>query len=129
MAVARILVVEDNPAEIELLKAACEEERLAAIFDVAISPDEALRQMAAQRPELVLVDYHLGEHTGDTLLGLMRSSPRLRDLPVLVVSTDLDRSERARLGPETPFHEKPSSFAGYLALARKLGALLQGQRA
>jgi DNA-binding NarL/FixJ family response regulator len=63
----RCLVVDDSPALLESLHALLEREGLSVIA-TASTPDEALRQIEAERPDVALVDIDLGEHSGFDLV-------------------------------------------------------------
>ncbi|HWM85087.1 MAG TPA: response regulator [Kofleriaceae bacterium] len=59
--------------------------------DVAINGEAALMHMAARRPDLVLMDLMMPLLDGAGLVREMRSDPRLRDVPV-VLMTSLPRA-------------------------------------
>lgn len=80
----RILIVEDDRflQKILLLKFAAEG------FDVtaASDGDEALKQILADPPDLILLDLILPKMNGFELLTEMRTNPKTRQLPVIVLS-------------------------------------------
>jgi two-component system response regulator AdeR len=82
----RVLVVEDDPALIELLRLLLEREGL----EVAIAQDglEALDFLRAERWDLVLLDLHLPKLEGLDVLWEMRNDTQLASLPVVIISVD-----------------------------------------
>ncbi|MFA0777177.1 MAG: hypothetical protein PVTTEEND_000891 [Candidatus Fervidibacter sp.] len=82
----RVLVVEDDPALIELLQLLLGSEGL----EVAIAQDglEALDLLRAERWDLVLLDLHLPKLEGLDVLWEMRNDTCLESLPVVIISVD-----------------------------------------
>jgi signal transduction histidine kinase/DNA-binding response OmpR family regulator len=79
-----ILVVEDDVASREFIV-----EMLTALgYAVATASDgaQARAQVAANKPELVILDLVLPEASGFQLLGEWRASPRTADLPVFILT-------------------------------------------
>ena len=95
---SRILVVEDNPANLELMQ-----EWLASEgFQVqsATTLDEAFAVFKGDAPEAVLLDVQLGAQDGLDLAAWIRQDPRFRAIPVIAVTahamvTDHERVIRA----------------------------------
>jgi two-component system cell cycle response regulator DivK len=94
----RILVVEDNEPDRELLRDWLEEDGMEV--DCATTLEQAFARFQCQVPGLVLLDVQLGSQEGLALIEWMRRDPNLRDLPVIAVTahalvTDYDRVMRA----------------------------------
>jgi CheY-like chemotaxis protein len=95
----RILVLEDNPADVELLRLAlldagvvCE---LAVIDDGADALAHIRRcQEPKEAPDLAIIDLNLPKHGGLELLEEIRSSRALADLPVVILSSSSSPRER-----------------------------------
>ncbi len=98
----RIVLVEDNPADAEMLKRALE--RAAAGTEIKLFEDgaKALDYLTAEsrnggRPcDLAVLDLNLPGLNGFAILERIRSSETLRGLPVVVMSGSSDPSEVAR---------------------------------
>jgi CheY-like chemotaxis protein len=94
----RILVVDDNAPDRELLRDWLEAEGLEV--DCASTLEQAFAAFQCHAPELVLLDVQLGSQEGLALIEWMRGHPKFRDLPVIAVTahtlvTDYDRVMRA----------------------------------
>lgn len=91
----RILVVEDNPLNCELLRDWLEVEG----FEVWHAADLAASyQVFAKRvPRAVLLDIHLGEEDGLSLVAWMRQKPEYREIPVIAVTAHALPTERKRI--------------------------------
>ena len=94
-----ILIVEDNPSDVELLKTAFREWRHRANLHVVADGEEALAWMfrkgaytAAVQPDLILLDLNLPKRSGTDVLRTLKQTPELQHIPVVVLTTS-DRSE------------------------------------
>lgn len=91
---ARILLVEDNPADVRLLREAMKACRLRCEMAVVEDGEAALDYLyrrgahtAALRPDLVLLDLNLPKRNGIEVLAVAKSDPELRSLPFVVLTT------------------------------------------
>ncbi|HTB35163.1 MAG TPA: response regulator, partial [bacterium] len=116
----RLLLVDDSEAVLALEKAA-----LGSTYRLETAMNGRLALAAMQRavPDAVLLDLSMPEMDGDQVLLAMRADPRLKDVPVLVVSTESQRArDTLKLGAED-FLAKPATAE---VLRRRVGALLEG---
>jgi DNA-binding response OmpR family regulator len=92
----RISVVNDNPEFLELMSAILAED---AGYDVSLFDGEetSIDELAASRPDLLIVDLLLGGASGWEIVTLARADVRLSAVPVLICSADVtglrDRAE------------------------------------
>jgi PAS domain S-box-containing protein len=93
--VRSVLVVEDDADARELVS----EVLRRGGYDVvgASCVDEALGHLAGQPPSLVLLDLRLGEDDGLDVAGHVRSTPTIKDLPVLAMSADATQYDIERV--------------------------------
>ena len=91
-----LLAVEDEPRNAALLGAILE--RAGYRLHVAGDLAQARAWLANSSPALVLLDRHLPDGDGLDLVGTIRGSDRLRDVPILLVSASvLPRDRTAAL--------------------------------
>lgn len=90
----RILLVEDNPGDIRLTQEVFRDSRLDITLQVARDGVEALDLLQAAGhsdddplPDLILLDLNLPRKDGREVLSEVKGSPRLRCIPVLVLTT------------------------------------------
>ncbi|MGH9946020.1 MAG: hybrid sensor histidine kinase/response regulator [Pyrinomonadaceae bacterium] len=76
-------------------------------FDVAVADGGhsaiALLKNASQLPDMIITDLEMPEMNGFELIGVLKSDPRFRNIPVVVLSTRTDseyRTRALRLGAE-----------------------------
>lgn len=91
----RILIVEDNPLNSELLQDWLETEGYAVA--TAATLDEARVELNGLTPEAVLLDVQLGLEDGLTLATEIRSDPRLSNLPVIAVTAHAMITDQQRV--------------------------------
>jgi two-component system phosphate regulon response regulator PhoB len=89
---ARILVVEDEPAIAELVAINLRH----AGHDVTMAADAAQAQLAvdAVLPDLVLLDWMLPGHTGLALARQWRAAPRTRAMPIIMLTARAEESDK-----------------------------------
>jgi len=106
----RILVVEDNSLNAELLTQWLETEGYEVLS--ATDLNTAFNAVQHLRPHAVLLDVQLGEENGLSLATWMRQQPALRHIPVIAVTAHAMVSERDRilLAGCTAYIPKPVDF-------------------
>jgi CheY-like chemotaxis protein len=89
-----ILLVEDNPGDVDLTVEALKEGRIANHLNVVDDGVEALaylrrqgRYREAVRPDLILLDLNLPKMDGREVLSAIKSDPSLKTIPVVVLTT------------------------------------------
>jgi two-component system response regulator len=127
--IPKILIVEDNPDDVELTRLAFEENRLANELVVAYSGDEALKLLfggdGAEPVDvaLVLLDLKLPRLGGIDVLRKIRGTEHTRLLPVVVLtSSDEERDivESYRLCANS-YVRKPVDYSEFVQAVRQLG--------
>jgi signal transduction histidine kinase/DNA-binding response OmpR family regulator len=92
----RVLVVDDDPAAVEVVAGALEPEGFTVIR--ALGGREALQLARSEPPALVISDLVMPELDGFELVAQLKADPRTRDAPILVVTArDLSVEDKARL--------------------------------
>lgn len=91
----RIVVVEDNPLNRELLRDWLEVEG----YEVWCAADleDCYEAFAKQLPDAVLLDINLGKDNGLDLLAWMRQKPATREIPVIAVTAHALVAEQERI--------------------------------
>lgn len=125
---ARILLVEDSPADAKLFGLALEENGSTSQVWRAEDGVEALARLDAvasgdlPRPDLVVLDLNIPRVGGLDVLRRIRSDPQLRTVPVVVFSTsrsDVDVSAAYACGASS-YVVKPLDLHRFMAVVRAM---------
>jgi len=117
--VKTVLFADDNPANRELVRAILE----AAGFQVLEASDgrQALEQVRAHRPDVVLLDVQMPKLDGLRVLAEIRQDPVLATVPVVALTAYAMRGDRERI--------LASGFDGYLTKPIDFATLVAEVRA
>lgn len=128
-----ILLVEDNPNDVELTLHAFKRHNLSNRIQVVRDGAEALDflfctgsyadRRLEDSPKLILLDLKLPKVDGLEVLQQIKSDPRTRALPVVILtssSEERDIVESYRLGVNS-YITKPVDFDQFIEAARQLG--------
>jgi CheY-like chemotaxis protein len=128
----RILLVEDDPQDVELTLTALQEYNLVNDVFVARDGQEALDYLYCRgqfsgrdgsRPAVMLLDLKLPKINGLEVLQQIRSDPQLRVLPVVVLTSSHEERDLVRsyeLGVNA-YVVKPVDFHAFVNAVKELG--------
>ena len=121
---SRILLAEDNPADVYLIRVALEEHGIDLPLEVAADGKEVLqiieRESRAESTDLslIILDLNLPRHDGIEIMERLLETGRLAQVPVVVLTSSdspRDRSLAGNLGAAR-FLRKPSNLEQFLSL-------------
>jgi two-component system response regulator len=128
-----ILLVEDNPDDVELTRIAFDEAKVANRLVVVRDGAEALDYLFARGvhagrdpddlPSIVLLDLNLPRVDGREVLQAIRENPRTRSLPVVVLTTStepFDLESAYALGVNS-YIRKPVDFEQFVWAVKQVG--------
>lgn len=128
-----ILLVEDNPDDVELTLRAFRKAGICNDVHVAHDGQEALDYVfgegafkgrdTREQPAVILLDLKLPLLTGDEVLGRIRADERTRLLPVVILTSSKEDEDRYRCYSKgaNSFVRKPVDFEQFLDAVRQLG--------
>jgi CheY-like chemotaxis protein len=125
-----ILLAEDNPADIYLIREALKHNAVDASLRVATDGKDVLEHIRAERataPALIILDLNLPRHDGIEVLEVVRATPGLSEIPVVVLTSSdspRDRLNALHLGA-TRYIRKPSNLNDFLNLGAVFKELLE----
>jgi CheY-like chemotaxis protein len=128
----RVLVVEDNPADVYLIRSALQEHGIDADVQV-VSDGECARvtvgeyQNRSEWPDIVLLDINLPKIDGLELLRKLAAAP----CPIIVMSSSQSPADRQQALEDGASHYfwKPTDLDGFFHLGRVVAELLAGKPA
>lgn len=125
---AAVLLVDDNPADLDLIREAFDKEQgitISAVSDGMEAVGFLRRQDKygeAPIPDLVMLDLNLPKKDGRAVLTEIKSDPNLRRVPVVVFSTSeaqFDVGRSYELGANS-YVRKPGNLPDFSATVRSI---------
>jgi two-component system response regulator len=130
--IPRILLVEDNPMDVELTLDAFREAELGSSIHVARSGREALNYLFGDNPyddrksyplpDLILLDLKLPGIDGHEVLNRIKTTPILKRLPVVILTSSQEDADLVKSydGGANSYLVKPVSANGFLEIVRQI---------
>jgi DNA-binding response OmpR family regulator len=133
-----ILVAEDNPGDIRLIRLAlAETTNWPVVVSVARDGEEAINMLEAQNnqtapPDLVILDFNLPKRSGIFVLKSIRTSERLNKVPVIVLSSSPEYFLREKVQgahlEATCYFTKPFDFEEFVQLGERFRHCYESRR-
>jgi CheY-like chemotaxis protein len=124
-----ILLVEDNPADVELTREALEHAKLRNRLHVALDGLAALAFLrrqgpyaAAPRPDLILLDLNLPRKDGREVLAEIKADPNLKVIPVVILTTSQAEEDilKSYALNANCYVTKPVDFAAFMKVVQAI---------
>ncbi len=124
----KILLVEDTPSDVRLIREALKDTPVPVDMMVAYDGVEAMEILhtadatGVNRPDLVLLDLNLPRMNGREVLAEVKSSPTLKQIPVLVMTSsqaDEDIAQAYALNANC-YITKPGDLSEYISVVRAI---------
>jgi chemotaxis family two-component system response regulator Rcp1 len=128
---ATILLGEDNPADVYLIRQALEENGVKYTLNVASHGGEMMAAVSksSKAPDLVVLDLNLPRHDGLEILKLIRDNGDFSHVPVVILTSSdspKDRTAASILGAAC-YIRKPSNLEEFMAIGVTLQTLLNSR--
>jgi len=112
----KVLYAEDNPMNVELVREVMSLRSDCRLL-IARNGREAVAMALSERPDLLLLDMHLGDMTGLDVKAQLAQDPALAKVPCIALSADAM--------PEPIAEAKRAGFKAYLTKPLEVGAFLR----
>jgi len=124
-----LLLVEDNPGDIELAREALKESKILCTLNVVRDGAAALAYLHkegdyvhAARPDLILLDINLPKENGQEVLKEIKEDEELRNIPVVILTmsdAEQDVLKAYRLHANC-YIKKPADFSQFVDILRSI---------
>lgn len=128
---ARIILGEDNPQDVYLIRLAIEQHGIKGDLQVYDQGAQLLRMLGAisegePAPDLVVLDLNLPGHDGLELLSFIRRQSTFANVPVVILTSSESPGDTraAAEGGATEYIRKPTSLDEFLAIGGVFRMLL-----
>ncbi|MBV9772289.1 MAG: response regulator [Bryobacterales bacterium] len=118
---AQIVLVEDNPADVLLIRKALEESGIEHALTRFESGEDAIRVLCAETngdslvPDAILLDLNTPRTDGFAALHRFKEFPRLSGVPIAILTSSRDRKDKQRAAIQgARYIEKPSELNEFL---------------
>ncbi len=121
----QIVLAEDNPADVRLVREALDEHSVTCNLLVIGDGEEALRYIQgldadskSNCPDLLLLDLHLPKRNGEEILRHLRASERCGQTPVVILTSSGSHTDRQQADKHAVLHyfRKPSTLSQFMEL-------------
>lgn len=124
-----ILLVEDNPGDVELTQEAFLESKVQNRVHVARDGDEALdflyargKFAGAPRPDVILLDLNMPRRNGQEVLAIIKNDENMKHIPIVILTSseaERDILESYRLHANS-YIVKPVNLEKFLTVVREV---------
>src|SRR5712671_5405343 len=94
---SRIVIVEDNAADVLFVREALKHQGIAFSLEHYVSGADAMKALAAMQvaPDLILLDINLPRVSGFELLKMVRNHLVLADIPVAIITSSVAAGDKS----------------------------------
>jgi CheY-like chemotaxis protein len=124
-----ILLVEDNPGDVGLVREGLSESKICNNLHVASDGVEAMEFLRGERdhadapcPDLILLDLNLPRMNGREVLREIKTDPRLKTIPVVILTSSKEEEDicRAYGDHANCYVTKPVRFESFLKVVKSI---------
>ena len=119
---ARIVLIEDNPADVFLVELALKENGVAQELTKFKSGEEGMKVLCSPTqenefvPDAILLDLNTPQSDGFEVLAKLKQCPRLAGVPIAVITSSYAMRDKHRTGLQgSRYIQKPTQLKEFLA--------------
>ena len=129
-----ILLVEDNPADIRLIKEVLKEEKTKNNLNTVFDGTDAIEYLHGHCepidsycPNLIILDLNLPKMSGFEVLEEIKNDNKLHEIPVVVFTTSSNREDGLKCYNMDAYAyiPKPVDYEGFVQVIKKINKLLE----
>ncbi len=112
----KILVADDDPAIVDSMKTILEMEG----YEVDTTEDGGdVYKLSGNFPDLMLLDIRMSGYDGREICRYLKQKPKTRNIPIIMISANLDMQQSARDSGADDFIAKPFNLDDLLSKVKK----------
>ena len=124
MKLYHIVLVEDDPDDIELFKESLKDTQIPHQVHVIMQGDQVLDHLEKrkEKPDIIVLDLNVPKTPGKEILVLLKSSEVFKEIPVVILTTSSSKADMEfcmKSGAEK-FITKPVNSDGFESMARTI---------
>jgi len=85
--IPKLLLVEDNPVDVDLVQESFEEAKIIVDLDICHNGIEALEYLESTIPDIILLDLNMPKMDGREFLERIKLDEKLKSIPVVILTT------------------------------------------
>jgi chemotaxis family two-component system response regulator Rcp1 len=131
-----IMIVEDNSADVYLLKKALETARMdfkAVVFEEGETAfkyvDGEAGFNAEPPPDVAILDLNIPKHNGAEVLAHIRGKPKLRLIPIVILSSSPKQVMRDQAAQADCYITKPTELQAFIGIGQEIRNCIESVRA
>ena len=125
----RLLLVEDDSDDVQLLEEALKENNIDCEMEVIMEGDKVMPYLISADilPDIIVMDFNLPKIHGKEVLVSIRSSPAFKSIPVVVLTTSASPHDVqfAQQNGADKFITKPSTIHGFTAAVQAIISMVK----
>jgi chemotaxis family two-component system response regulator Rcp1 len=133
---ARILLAEDNPSDVLLVREALREQKIDCVLHTIADGEAAMNYIdqldldsKSPCPDLLLIDLHLPKRDGQEIIRRLRASERCGQVPVIVLTGSYSPDDRQAAEKNAVLHyfRKSPSIDTFMEIGALVRQALEGR--
>lgn len=125
----RVLLVEDNPADIRLLREVLKESQISSDLSVVMDGERAISFLRKEgeyenvnTPQLILLDLNLPRKSGHEVLADIKADMNLKHIPVIILTTSSSEKDilKSYAGHANCYVTKPHDYNQFASVVQSI---------
>ena len=121
------IAIDDEPLDLGIISEFCKKINAVDIIGSFTNPVDAIKLLNNEQIDLIFLDIHMPQMDGVEVLRLIKSDPKLKEMPVIILTTTDDPREIEecyQIGCNI-YITKPVDFVKFAETLNHLGLFLQ----
>ena len=121
-----ILLIDDNPADIQLTRETFNQNKLKNNLNIVSNGADAMaflrREIGVPQPDLILLDSSFSQNADQGIFAAIKEDEQLRDIPLFILISDGSKPLYDHQIPPNGFVSKPFDFIQFINVIKSIKA-------